>query len=138
MSFGAVLLVIIPAFSPFIRASMGSAFNQFISKTITWTGMYKLWLRSGWNSKDVRDGARENVSKMKRNVREELYRQERLASEIRDRVRTSTGELLSTKKMSGSNEGRGDGGVGFENATNGAIGPRAVGLGSALDLEKGS
>lgn len=99
MSFGAVLLVIIPAFSPFIRAFYSSMFNQSVAKIITWSGMYKLWLKSGLKSKDVRDHGRANVSKMKKNVREALARQTLQNSEIWDGVR-----ITKTKKVESDGE----------------------------------
>jgi len=96
VSFGAVLLVIIPAFSPFIRAFYSAAFNHLITKLITSTGFYKLWLKSGLRSKEVRDHGREHVSKMKQNVKDALARQSRRKAEIRDGVRDANGNRLST------------------------------------------
>lgn len=87
MSFGAVLLVIIPAFSPLIRAYYSSVINRSVAKIITWSGLYKIWLQRGLKSKDVRDHGRAAVSKMKKNVREALARQTLLESEISDGVR---------------------------------------------------
>lgn len=87
MSFGAVLLVIIPAFSPLIRAYYSSVINRSVAKFITWSGLYKIWLKRGLKSKDVRDHGRAAVSKMKKNVREALARQTLLESEISDGVR---------------------------------------------------
>lgn len=87
MSFGAVLLVIIPAFSPLIRAYYSSVINRSVAKIITWSGLYKIWLKRGLKSKDVRDHGRAAVSKMKKNVREALARQTLLESEISDGVR---------------------------------------------------
>lgn len=151
ISFGVVLLVIIPAFSPFIRASIGSAFNQSMAKMITWTGLYRLWLESGMKSKNVRDGAWANVSKMKKNVREELYHQTLIRSEVRDRVRHSSGELLTPKgspTLRGGRILRGANGAVGTIKTNGAAGNEVngvsdqvvgldLGLGVSSDVEKG-
>ncbi|KUI60042.1 hypothetical protein VP1G_07264 [Cytospora mali] len=87
VSFGAVLAVLIPAFSPFIRASISSVLQWSIAKTITWTGMYRLWLKTEWSSKDQRDGARKKVQKMKNDVRKKMQEQKLKQSEIRDGVR---------------------------------------------------
>lgn len=87
MSFGVVLLVIIPAFSPLIRAYYSSVINRSVAKIITRSGLYKIWLRRGLKSKHVRDHGRAAVSKMKKNVRKALARQALLEFEISDGVR---------------------------------------------------
>lgn len=138
VSFGVVLAVIIPAFSPFIRASIGSAFNQSMAKMITSTGLYKLWLKSGLKSKNVRDGAWTNVSKMKKNVCEEVYHQTLIRSEVRDRVRDSNGKLLTRETNQVCAEGArvANGTVGT--TTNGAAGNGVNGVGEqSPDVEKG-
>lgn len=90
-----MLLVIIPAFSPFIRAFYSAAFNYLITKFITSTGLYRLWLKIGLRSKVVRDHGRKNVSTMKKNVREALALQKLRQAEIRDKVRDAKGKRLS-------------------------------------------
>ncbi|ROV99977.1 hypothetical protein VMCG_06156 [Cytospora schulzeri] len=84
VSFGAVLAVLVPAFSPIIRAAISSALQRSITKTITWTGMYRLWLQTGWQSKNLHDGARRKVQEMKEEVRRKMQQQELLQAEVRD------------------------------------------------------
>lgn len=98
MSLGAVLLVIIPAFSPLIRATYSFVFNQSIAKIIIWTGLYRLWFQKGRKSKDIRDGGRANVSKMKKRVQEDLRRQNLIRSEILDGVRDATENPYASDK----------------------------------------
>lgn len=92
VSFGAVLAILVPAFSPIIRASISSVLQRSIAKTITWTGIYRLWLKTGWDSKDLRDGARRRVQEMKDDVRRKMQQQELLQAEVRDGVRPPRGK----------------------------------------------
>ena len=101
VSFGAVLLVIIPAFSPFIRASISSMLQRSIAKTITWTGLYRLWLNTGWTSKKQRDGAQRKVQKMKDDVRKKIQKQTLIQSEFRDRVRWAEVKPSSSARPQG-------------------------------------
>ncbi|ROW18177.1 hypothetical protein VPNG_00044 [Cytospora leucostoma] len=90
VSFGAVVAIIIPAFSSFIRALISSIMETTIAKIITWTGMYRLWLKAGWGSKGLRDGARRRARTMEEDVRKRIRQQELIRSEIRDGVRSQT------------------------------------------------
>lgn len=102
VSFGAVLAVIVPAFSPFIRASISSMMQRFIAKTITWTGLYRLWLKTGWKSKNQRDGAQRKVQKMKDDVRKKIQQRKLIQSEMRDGVRPSKGRSSPPERHRGS------------------------------------
>ncbi|PSR79122.1 hypothetical protein BD289DRAFT_105629 [Coniella lustricola] len=84
ISFGAVQLVIIPVFSPFIRAVYSAVFHQVAVKFITATGLYRLWLQSGLRSSTVRNESKEKAHKMRKRVREDLNRNRLLQSEILD------------------------------------------------------
>lgn len=127
MSFGAVLLVIIPAFSPLIRAYHSTFINQFVTKIITWSGLYKIWLKRGVRSKDVRDHGRANVGKMKKNVREALARQILLESELWDGVRKSNSADHAGQRTEADHQGD----AANREWVQGADGPRA------RDLEMG-
>lgn len=54
--------------------------------------MYRLWLKAGWDSKDLRDGARRRVQEMKDGVRRKMQQQELLQAEVRDGVRPPRGK----------------------------------------------
>ncbi|KAK7744941.1 hypothetical protein SLS53_003174 [Cytospora paraplurivora] len=90
VSFGAVVAIIIPAFSPFIRALISSIMEISIAKIIKWTGMYRLWLKTGLGSKGLRDGARRRAWTMEEDVRKRIRQQQLIRSEIRDGVRPQT------------------------------------------------
>lgn len=95
MSFGAVLIVIIPAFSPFIRAVIHAALARSFAKAITWTRVYRMWLAIGWDSKRIRDKAKADVRKMKEQVKTQISARHLKQSEIWDGVRNADGEILS-------------------------------------------
>lgn len=96
VSFGAVLVVLIPAFSPFIRAVVHSALSRFFTKAITWTSAYQTWLETGWDSKQIRDKAKSDVRKMREGVKEQMRAKRLKQSEIGDGVRSADGKLRST------------------------------------------
>ncbi|KUI67954.1 hypothetical protein VM1G_02760 [Cytospora mali] len=141
VSFGVVLAVLIPAFSPFIRASISSVLQWSIAKTITWTGMYRLWLETEWSSKDQRDGARKEVQKMKNDVRKRMQGQILRQSEIRDGVRprkekpsSSPSSQPSPLSSSASARNRSTGAGG---SARNVIDGDGQGSTSARDVEKG-
>lgn len=135
VSFGAVLLVIVPAFSPFIRAFYSSIYHQSITKFITWTGLYKIWLKSGLKSKNVRDHGRANVRKMKKKVCDALARQTLQDSEIWDGVRDPTTKSPKEYVQRGVGA-RSMTGV-HGQVTNG-VSPQEASLRRLQDLEKGT
>lgn len=132
VSFGAVLAVLVPAFSPFIRASISSVLQRSVTRTITWTGVYRLWLRTGWGSKKMRDGARRRVQKMKEDVREEMQQQQLVQAEVRDGVRPRKGR----RPLSASAENRGPGAG--KDTTSWSVSDGFLGQGSTsrTDVEK--
>ncbi|KAI7783182.1 hypothetical protein LA080_012478 [Diaporthe eres] len=87
VSFGAVLAVIIPAFSPFARAAASSALRYTAARAVTAAPLYRLWLGCGWSSRRLRARARAAVRDMKHAVREAMRRQRLEESELRDGVR---------------------------------------------------
>lgn len=87
VSFGAVLAVIIPAFSPFARAAASSALRYTAARAVTAAPLYRLWLGSGWGSRRLRARAGAAVRDMKHAVREAMRRQRLEESEVRDGVR---------------------------------------------------
>ena len=87
VSFGAVLAVIIPAFSPFARAAAGSALRYAAARAATAAPLYRFWLGRGWSSVRLRARAGAAVRDMKHAVREAMRRQRLEESEIRDGVR---------------------------------------------------
>lgn len=87
VSFGAVLAVIIPAFSPFARAAASSALRYTAARAVTAAPLYRLWLGSGWSSRRLRARAGAAVRDMKHAVREAMRRQRLEESELRDGVR---------------------------------------------------
>lgn len=54
VSFGAVLAVIIPAFSPFARAAASSALQYASARAVTAAPLYRFWLGRGWGSHKLR------------------------------------------------------------------------------------
>lgn len=90
VSFGAVLAVIIPAFSPFARAAAGSALRYAAARTVTAAPLYRFWLGRGWSSRKLRAQAGTAVRDMKHAVREAMRRQRLEESEVHDGVRKST------------------------------------------------
>lgn len=91
VSFGAVLAVIIPAFSPFARAAFSSALQFAAARAVTAAPLYRFWLGRGWGSRRLRARAGAAVRDMKHAVREAMRRQRLEESEIRDGVRTRAG-----------------------------------------------
>lgn len=91
MSFGAVLAVIIPAFSPFARAAASSALQYASARAVTAAPLYRFWLGRGWGSRKLRARAGAAVRDMKHAVRESMRRQRLEESEIRDGVRVNDG-----------------------------------------------
>lgn len=94
VSFGAVLIVLIPAFSPFIRAVTHSVLARSLTKAIIWSRAYHAWLAIGWDSKRIRDNTESDVRKMKEEVKEQMSARRLKLSEIWDGVRGADGELL--------------------------------------------
>lgn len=130
VSFGAVLAVLVPAFSPFIRAYISSVLQRSIAKIITWTGVYRLWLKTGWTSKDLRDGARREVQKMKEDVRKKMQQRQLIQAEVRDGVRPRRGRPSSA---SARNRGHGAGGKTWASALDWVAGQGST---SRSDVEK--
>lgn len=97
VSFGAVFVVLIPAFSPFIRAVIQSVLSRSFMKAIAWTKVYQTWLAIGWDSKQIRDKGRADVRRMKEDVKKQMSAQRLQQSEIWDGVRDANGELLWPK-----------------------------------------
>lgn len=91
VSFGAVLAVIIPAFSPFARAAFSSALQYAAARAVTAAPLYRFWLGRGWGSRKLRARAGAAVRDMKHAVREAMRRQRLEESEIRDGVRFKDG-----------------------------------------------
>ncbi|KAK2610531.1 hypothetical protein N8I77_003954 [Diaporthe amygdali] len=91
VSFGAVLAVIIPAFSPFARAAIGSALRYAAARSITVVPLYRFWLGRGWSSRRLRARTGAAVRDLKHAVREAVKRQRLEESEVRDGVRASPG-----------------------------------------------
>lgn len=86
--------MLIPAFSPFIRAVIHSALSRTFTKAITWTKLYQTWLAIGWDSKQIRGKAKADVRKMKEGVKEQMSAKRLKQSQIWDGVRSANGELL--------------------------------------------
>lgn len=99
VSFGAVLVVLIPAFSPFIRAVVHSALSRSFTKAITWTKLYQTWLAIGWDSEEIRGKAKADVRKMKEGVKEQMSAKRLTQSQIWDGVRSANGGLLSKRRQ---------------------------------------
>ncbi|KAL1861709.1 hypothetical protein Daus18300_008678 [Diaporthe australafricana] len=95
VSFGAVLAVIIPAFSPLARAAIGSGLRYAAARAVTAAPLYRFWLGRGWGSRRLRARTGAAVRDMKHAVREAMKRQRLEESEVRDgvrdRARTRTG-----------------------------------------------
>lgn len=123
--------MLIPAFSPFIRASISSILERIIAKTVTLTGLYRLWLWTEWTSKKQRDGARRSVQKMKDDVRKKMKQQQLIQSEIRDKVRLPEARpspLANLQRI----------GAGAKDKTKGILNNRLRGdTASERDVEKG-
>ncbi|KKY38441.1 putative ankyrin repeat protein [Diaporthe ampelina] len=115
VSFGAVLAVIIPAFSPFARAAAGSALRYAAARAATAAPLYRFWLGRGWSSVRLRARAGAAVRDMKHAVREAMRRQRLEESEIRDGVRKgappAVGGLFGPRprRRRGMSRGGGDG-----------------------------
>lgn len=109
VSFGAVLAVIIPAFSPFARAAAGSALRYTAARAVTAAPLYRFWLGRGWSSMKLRAQAGAAVRDMKHAVREAMRRQRLEESEIRDGVREGTTAPAVEGQRRGVSRGRWDG-----------------------------
>lgn len=88
-------MVVVPAFSPFIRAVIHSMLARSFTKAITWTKVYRTWLTIGWDSKEIHDKAKADVRKMKEGVKEQMSARRLQQSEIWDGVRDPHGKLVS-------------------------------------------
>lgn len=83
--------MIIPAFSPFARAAIGSALRYAAARSITVVPLYRFWLGRGWSSRRLRARTGAAVRDLKHAVREAVKRQRLEESEVRDGVRASPG-----------------------------------------------